>query len=90
MKYSVITLSILFILQIPIVYAEEKSELSTEVTEVIEISGRAIQNHNISPKNAMVNGPFGDDLGLGDIARSITPITQEMMEQLNITSLQDI
>ena len=90
MKYSVITLSILFILQIPITNAEEKSTLSTEVTEVIEISGQAIKNHNISPKNAMVNGPFGDDLGLGDIARSITPITKEMMEQLNITSLQDI
>ena len=83
-KYRSITIGIYLIFYGQVVSAEE-----TDV-EVIEVSGQRIINHGFSPKNTAINGPFGDDLGLADIARSMTPITSEMMEQLNITDLQDI
>jgi outer membrane receptor protein involved in Fe transport len=62
----------------------------TEAIEVIQISGKAINDKGMSPKNTKVNGPFGDGIALKDIARSVTPITSEMIEQLNITDLSDI
>ncbi|MBA6329238.1 TonB-dependent receptor plug domain-containing protein [Colwellia sp. MB02u-6] len=87
MKYSLIALSMHFIFHAQIASAEEAKE--TDV-EVIEVAGQRIINHGFSPKNTKISGPFGDDLGLADIARSMTPITSAMMEQLNITDLQDI
>jgi outer membrane receptor protein involved in Fe transport len=58
--------------------------------EVIQVSGSAINDKGLSPKNLRVNGPFGDDIALKDVARSVTPISSEMLEQLNITDLADI
>ena len=87
MKYSLIALSIHFIFQTQTAIAQEVEKTGVEV---IEVSGERIINHGFSPKNTAINGPFGDDLGLADIARSMTPITSAMMEQLNITDLQDI
>lgn len=87
MKYSLVALSIHLFFQTQIANAQETEK--TDV-EVLEVSGQRIINHGFSPKNTSVNGPFGDDLGLADIARSMTPITSAMMEQLNITDLQDI
>jgi len=86
-KLSLLALSINLAFQPSVSFAEEQQE---EDIEVIEVSGQKIINHGFSPKNTVVNGPFGDDLGLADIARSMTPITNEMMEQLNISDLQDI
>ncbi|MBB1269809.1 TonB-dependent siderophore receptor [Shewanella sp. SR44-3] len=62
----------------------------TSSIEVIQVSGKAINDKGMSPKNTKVNGPFGDGIELKDIARSVTPITSEMIEQLNITDLSDI
>ncbi|ARD42943.1 TonB-dependent receptor [Colwellia sp. PAMC 21821] len=87
MKYSLIALSIHFIFQTQVANAQEVEKTGVEV---IEVSGQRIINHGFSPKNTKISGPFGDDLGLDDIARSMTPITSAMMEQLNITDLQDI
>jgi outer membrane receptor protein involved in Fe transport len=61
-----------------------------ESIEVIQVSGKAISDKGMSPKNSTVDGPFGDGIALKDIARSVTPITSEMIEQLNITDLSDI
>ena len=83
-KYHSITIGMYLLFYGQVVSAEDKA------IEVIEVSGQAIINHGFSPKNTAINGPFGDDLALADIARSMTPITNEMMEQLNITDLQDI
>ena len=87
MKYSLVALSIQFFFQSQIASAQEAEETGVEV---IEVSGQRIIHHGFSPKNTKISGPFGDNLGLADIARSMTPITSEMMEQLNITDLQDI
>ncbi|RPA38447.1 TonB-dependent receptor [Shewanella frigidimarina] len=62
----------------------------TSSIEVIQVSGKSINDKGMSPKNSTVNGPFGDGIALKDIARSVTPITSEMIEQLNITDLSDI
>ena len=58
--------------------------------EVIQVSADKLKAHQLSPKDAKISGPFGDDLSLSDIARAITPISSDMIEQLNITTLQDI
>ncbi len=58
--------------------------------EVIQVSAEKLKAHQLSPKDAKISGPFGDDLALADIARAITPISSDMIEQLNITTLQDI
>lgn len=62
----------------------------TSTIEVIQVSGKAINDTGMSPKNTKINGPFGDGIALKDIARSVTPITSEMIEHLNITDLSDI
>jgi len=62
----------------------------TSTIEVIQVSGKAINDKGMSPKYTKINGPFGDGIALKDIARSVTPITSEMIEQLNITDLSDI
>jgi len=62
----------------------------TSTIEVIQVSGKAINDKGMSPKSTKINGPFGDGIALKDIARSVTPITSEMIEQLNITDLSDI
>ncbi|MBB1381446.1 TonB-dependent receptor [Shewanella frigidimarina] len=62
----------------------------TSSIEVIQVSGKAINDKGMSPKNSTVDGPFGDGIALKDIARSVTPITSEMIEQLNIIDLSDI
>ena len=58
--------------------------------EVIQVSGEAVKLHSLSPKDSTVDGPFGDNLALSDIARAVTPISSAMIEQLNITTLQDM
>ncbi|MFY8328355.1 TonB-dependent receptor [Pseudoalteromonas sp. ZZD1] len=58
--------------------------------EVIHVSADKLKANPLSPKDASVSGPFGDDLALIDIARAITPINSDMIEQLNISTLQDI
>ncbi len=58
--------------------------------EVIQVTDKAENYHRMSPKNAKINGLFGDDIALKDIARSVTPITAEMIKQLDISDLSDI
>jgi len=58
--------------------------------EVIKVTGEALNTSFVSPKQALIDGPFGDGLAVKDIARSITPISAELMQSLNIKSLQDI
>lgn len=82
MKYALLALSIL--LSFPTLAA------SSDPIEIIEVSGQTANVSPLSPKGVTVNGPFGDGLALSDIARSVTPISSEMIEQLNLTSLQDM
>ncbi|MBQ4833796.1 TonB-dependent receptor [Pseudoalteromonas sp. MMG010] len=58
--------------------------------ERIEVAGQVVTSQGLSVKDATVSGPFGDNLALQDIARSVTPISSELIEQLNITTLQDV
>ena len=58
--------------------------------EVIEVIGQANNTQGLSVKDTSIDGPFGDNIALKDIARSVTPISSELIEQLNITSLQDV
>ncbi len=70
---------------------QENNQLSANsAIEVIEVSSQVINEQGFSPKNTSVDGPFGDNLALTDIARAVTPITSNMIEQLNITTLQDV
>jgi outer membrane receptor protein involved in Fe transport len=58
--------------------------------EVIKITGSASNPMILSPKQSLLDGPFGDGVNIKDIPRSVTPISAQMMEALNITTLQDI
>ncbi|PKH57454.1 TonB-dependent receptor [Shewanella sp. Choline-02u-19] len=66
------------------------AEPPAKTIEVIQVLGETINEKGVSPKNATIDGPFGDEIELKDIARAVTPITSEMMQQLNMTDLQDI
>tara|TARA_R110000851_G_scaffold67191_6_gene151710 strand:- start:4423 stop:6804 length:2382 start_codon:yes stop_codon:yes gene_type:complete len=82
---SLIALAISVALYSSITMAAEDTSI-----EVIHVSGKTINDQGLSPKNTTVDGPFGDGIALKDIARSVTPITSEMIDQLNITDLSDI
>ncbi|TYK67310.1 TonB-dependent receptor plug domain-containing protein [Colwellia echini] len=71
-----------------VVNAEDK--VNEKSLEVIEVVGQANHSQGLSVKDSTVDGPFGDNIALKEIARSITPISSELIEQLNITSLQDV
>jgi hypothetical protein len=58
--------------------------------ERVTVSGSAQTALSMSPKNALVDGPFGKDKVLTDIARSLTSISSDMLEQLAIDDLQDV
>jgi outer membrane receptor protein involved in Fe transport len=70
--------------------AEIKAETEPRAIETIEIKGVTLKKDGHSPKYARVSGSFGDDKALIDIARSVTAITEQMMQQYAINSLQDI
>jgi len=67
-----------------------QSAANTDSIERIEVAGQTIKSQGLSVKDATINSPFGDNLALQDIARSVTPISSELIEQLNITTLQDV
>ncbi|MGB0988759.1 MAG: TonB-dependent receptor, partial [Pseudoalteromonas spongiae] len=78
------------ILNTPLVaFAAEKTQVKDSI-EHIEVAGQVINSQGLSVKNETIDGPFGDNLALQDIARSVTPISSELIEQLNITTLQDV
>ena len=90
MKHAYLALSLATILNTPLVaFAAEKSQVKDSI-EHIEVAGQVIKSQGLSVKNETIDGPFGDNLALQDIARSVTPISSELIEQLNITTLQDV
>ncbi|WP_077342950.1 TonB-dependent receptor [Pseudocolwellia agarivorans] len=89
MKHAYLALSIATVLNIPFVsFAAQESK--EDAIEVIKVFGQANNSQGLSVKDAAIDGPFGDNLALKDIARSVTPISSELIEQLNITTLQDV
>ncbi|MGO3423678.1 MAG: TonB-dependent receptor [Pseudoalteromonas distincta] len=92
MKLAYLALSLATILNTPLnAFAAEESKTAKEgAIERIQVAGQVIKSQGLSVKNATVDGPFGDNLALRDIARSVTPISSELIEQLNITTLQDV
>jgi outer membrane receptor protein involved in Fe transport len=92
LKQTVLALSIATLLSLSMqLYADEaSSDLDQSSIERVEIIGQKINSQGLSVKDALIDGPFGDNLALQDIARSVTPISSELIEQLNITTLQDV
>jgi outer membrane receptor protein involved in Fe transport len=89
LKHAYLALSIATVLNIPLVtHAEEANKYAA--VERIEVFGQANHTQGLSVKDAFVDGPFGENIALKDIARSVTPISSELIEQLNITTLQDV
>lgn len=94
MKIAYLTLSLATLLEIThVADASPKAEIKTtnkEPIERIEVAGDAIKTQGLSIKYSTIDGPFGDDLSLKDIPRSVTPISSQLIDQLNITTLQDV
>ena len=89
LKHAYLALSIAAVLNIPLV-SHASQELEDNSLEIIEVVGQVNNTQGLSIKDATVDGPFGDNVALKDIARSVTSISSELIEQLNITSLQDV
>ena len=90
MKHAYLALTLATILNTPLVaFAAENTQVKDSI-EHIEVAGQVIKSQGLSVKNETIDGPFGDNLALQDIARSVTPISSELIEQLNITTLQDV
>lgn len=70
--------------------SEKMTESEQDAIERVEVVGHKMNSQGLSVKDALIDGPFGDNLALQDIPRSVTPITSELIEQLNITTLQDV
>lgn len=58
--------------------------------EHIAITGTTQPTVIMSPKDSIIDGPFGKDKNLSEIARSLTSISSDMLEQLSIDDLQDV
>ncbi|WP_341219870.1 TonB-dependent receptor [uncultured Pseudoalteromonas sp.] len=90
MKHAYLALSLTTILNTPLVaFAAEKTQVKDSI-EHIEVASQVIKSQGLSVNTETIDGPFGDNLALQDIARSVTPISSELIEQLNITTLQDV
>ena len=89
LKYTYLALTLAPLLNVALA-AQANETTSSDPIERIEVAGQALKSKNLSIKNTTVNGPFGDNLALQDIARSVTPISKELIEQLNITTLHDV
>ncbi|GAC33770.1 TonB-dependent receptor [Paraglaciecola polaris] len=73
------------------VAAQEQSSNSQDNNlEHVTVTGSAQPTLIMSPKNAVIDGPFGKDKSLTDIARTLTSISSDMLEQLSIDDLQDV
>lgn len=66
------------------------SEEQDILIERVTITGTTQPALVMSPKGAVINGPFGKDRSLTDIARTLTAISSDMLEQLSIDDLQDV
>lgn len=86
-RHSTVALSVLLSL---FCSAASAQQLTEDSIEVIEVTGSNANPSLMSPKEALISGPFGDGLALKDIPRSVTAISAQMMEALDITTLQDI
>lgn len=89
LKYTYLALTLAPLLNVALA-AQATETKSPDPIERIEVAGQALKYKNLSIKNTTVNGPFGDNLALQDIARSVTPISKDLIEQLNITTLHDV
>lgn len=59
-------------------------------TEVIEIRGTRSDTAALSPQSAGIGDLFGDTQALAELARSVTPISAELIEAASVTDLHDI
>lgn len=58
--------------------------------EHITVNGQPTSSLILSPKDAIVDGPFGKNKQITEISRTLTSISEDMLEQLSIDDLQDV
>jgi hypothetical protein len=66
------------------------AEAQDNKVERIIVTGVSQSAVVMSPKNTLVDGPFGKDKNLSEIARSLTAISSDMLDKLAIDDLQDV
>ncbi|WP_158968089.1 TonB-dependent siderophore receptor [Paraglaciecola sp. L3A3] len=69
---------------------QQNNNVENDSVEYITVTGAAQPSLVMSPKDSIVDGPFGKDKNLTEIARSLTSISSDMLEQLSIDDLQDV
>lgn len=79
MKYSSLAVSIAALLNTPAIAFATTKPVTENAIERIEVAGQSLNSQGLSVKDATINGPFGDNLALQDIARLVTPISKELI-----------
>lgn len=82
-------------LSLPVSYAMQAADSAgnagrDETTEVIEIKGTRTDSAALSPQSAGIGDLFGDTQALAELARSVTPISAELIEAAAVNDLHDI
>lgn len=87
-----LTMAFVTTLTIPLIVnaSDDATAENLNAIEHVEVVGQTLKSQGLSVKDALIDGPFGSDKSLHEIARSITPISSELIEQLNISSLHDV
>ncbi|MEO9947467.1 MAG: TonB-dependent receptor [Paraglaciecola sp.] len=63
---------------------------SNNELEHITVNGQPTSSLIVSPKDSIVDGPFGKNKQITEISRTLTSISEDMLEQLSIDDLQDV
>ena len=79
----------LSLVSLAISHALHAQTIDESDVEVVEVKG-AKQVSSLNPGQNTLNGLFGSGMSASEVPRSVTSLSSEAMETLNITSLHDI
>ncbi len=68
----------------------DRNQPSTIECVVVTAEGPIASTDNVLPSKAPVDGPFGPSRSVLDVPRSVTPVTQKLMDEANVKSMQDL
>jgi outer membrane receptor protein involved in Fe transport len=86
---SIVPNSIIVSTSVALAFSAAAQAQDNKVERII-VTGVSQSAVVMSPKNTLVDGPFGKDKNLSEIARSLTAISSDMLDKLAIDDLQDV
>lgn len=77
-------------LAVIVAIAQQAFAQSSEDIEIVEVTGRQQNLATLNPGDNVLDGIFGAGLSAADTPRSVTSLSEAMMDELNISTLHDI